>query len=468
VSLAPGNPELPVARQVADFAVGARLQDLPAQAWDRALKAVVDTLGVLVAGARSEVGAPVGTYAAAGEVAGSGGCPVLGSPLRLSREQAALVMGTFAHALDYDDVDATLPGHPSAVLVPALLAQAGAGGVSGRGLLEAYVVGHEVASKLGVGIGQGHYGRGWHATSTLGLFGAVAALGRVRGAEVETVTTALGLAASLASGVRANFGSMAKPMHCGWAARSAVAAVDMAAAGLSASADALEGPHGFFRVYGAEGSDALRVGALLGAPFTLDDPGVGLKPWPCCFGTHRALDAALEIARRPQFTSDDVVAVRCAVPPGGLRALRSTPARTGLEGKFSMEYVLAAALVDGEVGLGTFTDEAVRRADLQELAARVGVREDPACSDGRTPVDPQGVGFAEVAVTLRDGRVEVARVSAAPGSRQREMPWAQVSAKFVDCLGVAGTSAEDATQALTVLRGLEQWDDAGRVFSLLA
>jgi 2-methylcitrate dehydratase PrpD len=462
----PPGPTPSLARQVADFVVGAPLDDLPEHAWDRALKAVVDTVGVLVAGAGSEVGGPITGYATA-DGPGRGACPVLGSPLRLSREQAALVMGTFAHALDYDDVDATLPGHPSAVIVPALLAQAGTGGVSGRRLLEAYVIGHEVASKLGMTVGQGHYGYGWHATSTLGVFGAVAALGRCRGTDVATVGTALGLAASMASGVRANFGAMAKPMHCGWAARSAVAALDMAEAGLTASADALEGRYGFLAVHGAADTDARRLGPLLGAPFTLDSPGVGLKPWPCCFGTHRALAAALELAGRSDVAADDVVAVRCAVPPGGLRALRSTPAGSGLEGKFSMEYVLAAALVDGRVGLATFTDEAVRRPEIQRLVACTEVQEDPLCSAGIIPVDPQAVGHAAVTVRLRDGRVRSARVAAAPGSREREMAWPEVSAKFLDCLTAAGESVEAGAAALAALRELPRWDDAGRIFSLV-
>src|SRR5687767_14740726 len=213
--------------RVASFIHRTALDAMPGEAVAKAKKALADTFAVILAGAGSEVAAPLRRYMKASRAAGT--APVLGTGLSASPEIAALVNGTFGHALDYDDVLSMMPAHPSAVIVPALLASLDERRVSGRDFIEAYAIGVEVGAKIGLGMTVGHYHRGYHATGTLALFSGLAALLRLHRTDVATARHAFGIAASMASGLRRNFGTMTKPLHTGIAARSALTAWRLAA-----------------------------------------------------------------------------------------------------------------------------------------------------------------------------------------------------------------------------------------------
>ena len=445
---------------IADFITNVPARDFPRGAGDKAKKALADTFAVMLAGASAEVAPPLMRYLdTCGE---SGASPVLATGRSASAETAALVNGTFGHALDYDDVLTMMPGHPSVVILAAVLASLNGARVSGRALIDAYVIGIEAGGKLGLGITNEHYHRGFHATGTLGIFAAVAALARLHGMKPPAIRQALGIAASAASGLRRNFGTMTKPLHSGLAARSALTAYRLADAGFTAAPDAIEAPAGFFAAYGTDASDAEAAAAGLGKPFVIDDPGLSLKKFPCCYATHRPVDAMLTLRGKLGFDAAAVERVVCRMPPGGMQVLTYPRPATGLEGKFSLPYCLAAGALDGEYSLATFSDAAVRRREIADLYARIDAREDPACRGDAPDFERHSAGsrgFVEVEVKLRDGRSERMRVDRPPGAPGRELTWDELRTKFRDCAlhsqRIAEGAANDAFDAFMNLDRLE-------------
>jgi len=449
-------------REIAAWVAGASLQAMPAEVVERARAGVIDTIGVILAGTVEPV-----TRIAAGLVAEEGGAPVaaqLGTTLRTTPESAALLNGISGHALDYDDVSASLTGHPSVVVVPAALAMAELTGSDGAAFLQGYVVGVEVMAKMGLAIGPAHYCAGWHATSTLGTVGAAAAASRVLGLDAVRTAHALAVAVSESSGSRRNFGTMTKPYHAGHAARCGVAAARLASRGMTGDLTAIEAPLGLFALlsYG-EGRPAA-IAPALGRPYDLASAGLSVKKYPCCFATHRAADAVLDLRAEHGLTDpDQVEAVRVTVAPGGVAPLIHDRPATGLEAKFSMQYVLAAALLDGRVGLDAFEDAAVRRPAAQALLPRVTVHEDPTIAAGANPIEE---GHVDVEVRLRAGATLTRRVVHPRGSPRDPLRPADLAAKFLDCADAA-LEPEEAEAALTRLLAVEREPDVrGLVASL--
>lgn len=228
---------------IARFIAAIDWGDLPSVAIEKSNRVLTDTFAVILAGSGSEVAEPLAKYARHAGHAGEH--PVLGTRIRTSAEIAALLNGTFGHGLDFDDVLTMMPGHPSAIIVAAVLASIGDRTISGADSLLAHIVGIEVGAKIGLAITHGHYERGFHGTGSLGIFSAVSALAKLHQLDPATTRIALGIASSMASGVRRNFGTMTKPFHTGWAARSALTAIELARCGFTAAPDALEASAGF-------------------------------------------------------------------------------------------------------------------------------------------------------------------------------------------------------------------------------
>ena len=454
---------------IATFIATASLADMPRDAPEKASKALADTFAVMLAGPGSELAEPLLRYAGAGHERGP--IPLLGTGLTAAPETAALVNGTFGHALDYDDVLALMPAHPSAVILAAVLASLNGERVSGRALIEAYIVGVEVGGRIGSGITQGHYRRGFHATGTLALFSAASALAKLHRLDVPATRQLFGIAASMSSGLRRNFGTMTKPLHTGLAARSALTALRLAQSGFQAAPDILEAPSGFFSTYGVEESDPAAAARDLGRPYIVAEPGLALKKFPCCYATHRAIDGVLALRGRLVFEAAGVERIVCRVPPGGMRVLTYPRPATGLEGKFSLPYALAAGALDGRCGLETFTDRSVRRKEIEALYPRIEAGEDPACRGDDPHFETRSSGsrgFVEVEVRLRDGRSDRVRVDKAPGAPGRDLGWDDLQGKFLDCARHGGRIPEKAaTQAFDAIRKLNDVEDIGEVIDLL-
>jgi 2-methylcitrate dehydratase PrpD len=453
---------------LAEFTQANSLQNLPPEALDKAKKAIADTFAAILAGAGSEVAPPLLRYV---EQAGEQGTsPILGSGRTAAPEMAALVNGTFGHALDFDDVLSLMPAHPSAVILPALIADPRAGKLSGKALIESYVIGVEVGGKIGLAITVGHYHRGFHGTGTLAVFSALGALAKRDRLDVATTRTAFGIASSMASGLQRNFGTMTKPLHTGWAARSALAAVNLARSGFTAAPDVLEAPAGFFAAYGVEASAPEAAIDHLGKPWVIINPGLALKRFPCCYASHRGMDGVLQLNQRLGLNAENLERLECRMPPGGMRVLIYPQPKTGLEGKFSLQYALAAGVLDGEYTLWSFTDEAVNRPRIHGLLGRISVREDPRCAGNDPLLETRSSGsrgFVEVEAALTDGWRETVRVGQAPGHPSRELTWDDIAAKFMDCAAQARIDLGKAKRALGILEQLETCADISEVVALL-
>ncbi|HTO54381.1 MAG TPA: MmgE/PrpD family protein [Myxococcota bacterium] len=354
--------------RLADFALALRLDDAPEAVRATARAAILDSLACAIAGRHEPVSDRLRAFAL-----GQGSRPVAtlwGTGESVSAELAALVNGAAAHALDFDDVSWAMNGHPTVPLLPAVLAAAEASHASGADVLRAYVAGFEVESRLGQALGKPHYEQGWHATSTLGVFGAAAAAGVLLGLDARQLRRAFGIAGSRASGTRANFGTDTKPLHAGLAARAGLEAAELARLGVTAREDAVEAQMGLSDLYA--GAKPLVLPAL-GRPFALEKPGLELKPYPSCRFTHRTIDGVL--ALREKQAGRELESLEIASDPLGLLILIYPTPRTGLEAKFSLPYCAAVAWLDGWPGLGAFSDARAGRADVQSLLRRVTVRE---------------------------------------------------------------------------------------------
>ena len=315
-------------------------------------------------------------------------------------------------------------------------------------------------TKLGPAIGEPHYALGWHATSTLGTLGAAAACARLLRLDVERTWMALGIAASLAGGLQQNFGTMTKPLHAGWAARNGVVAAELAASGFTADRCALEGESGFLRAMSGGAEVDLKPLATLGEPFEITASGFGVKLYPCCYAVHRSLDAALELRTRHRIEAAAITEVRVEVSRGALLPLRREPPVTGLEGKFSLEYCLAAALLDGRVGLASFTDEAVRRPAVRKLMSLVHAEEGEEA--GAVPIG----GYAEVRIVLQDGSEHSQRVDRPRGDPALPLSWEEMVGKFRECTeGVI--SSEASERAVALVARLEELPDVSSLTETL-
>jgi 2-methylcitrate dehydratase PrpD len=411
---------------IAAWIAGADPDAAPPIARSLAIDGIRDCLGVAVAGSATDQARRVRDV-----IALLGGHPqasLLGTGTKTNVTGAALVNGTAAHALDFDDSNHPLYGHPSCHLVPALLALAEWGGASGTEFVRAYLVGFEFEVRLARAVNTAHYLSGWHATATLGTLGATAACARLLSLGPEATGHALGIAASLAGGLRENFGTDTKPLHAGLAAERGVTAALLGRSGATASSTALSGRDGFCSVLG--GGVEPRLEELdptrFGDPWEITEPyGLGIKQFPSCAATHAAIEATIEAAGGPVGV-DQIVRVRVGtneMAPGVL--VHQRPA-TGLEGKFSLEHCVAVALLDGTVDLGHFEDAAVSRDDVQVLLPRI----EPYIGDrlrGQTEYP------ADVELELADGSVRRAAVEVARGKVCRPLPDQALLAKYRTC-----------------------------------
>lgn len=416
---------------LARFVHGLEFNEIPVEVTTLATMHVADTIAVTVAGLRSALWPPLRALADHADAGTTG--RIVGTDLKSATPTAALINGTLAHADDYDDDDPLLMvGHPSAPVVSALAALVDQTRMSGADLITSYVAGVEIEMRLGAGMNPVHYDHGWHATSTLGVLGAAAASARVLRLTEAQTKAAIGIAASLAGGLKANFGSMTKPLHTGAAARDGVLAATLASNGFTSSPDALEHPQGFVAVFGSKPVE--QVGAELremGRTWSLLDPGLAVKLYPSCSNTHPAIDAMLALRAEHGFGVADIVAIDCEVSPGTEKILIHPRPTTALQAKFSMQYCLAVAAATGSVRLDDFTAEAVSRREIRSLSEKVRVRPEP--SIVRTAY---GVSTASrLTVELVDGRTLQQGADCPRGSLEHPLTAEQRWEKFTDCLG---------------------------------
>ena len=417
-----------VTEKLARFVTETRLSDIPHDVLEGAQDALIDTLGVALAGTLEPVGEIAMRWIH--ETGARAQSSVWGQSLGTSPAEAAFANGMCAHALDFDDSLPTLRGHPSATMVPAALAVAEVSGATGAQVLASYALGLEIAGKLGRAMGQGHYLRGWHSTATLGAFSSTAVAARLWGLDTGRLQTAWGLAASQMSGLVRNFGTMTKPFHAGHAARIGVVSAWMARNGFSADETVFDGKSSVLDTYRGEDGAALEsLIATLGEPWEMTTPGIFVKRWPCCYCNHRPIGGMLELMQKHRIAADEITAIAIGFPPGADTALVSHNPATGLEGKFSIEYVAAATALDGKLTLETFSDAMVQRPAVRAMMAKAR----------RYRIEDKGIysgvhGYDNVVFETTRGRFEM-RVDKVPGSPAWPMTAQDRIDKFVDCAG---------------------------------
>ena len=417
---------------------------------------MLDTVGVALAGAVEPAARAVQCVIQESR----GPCTVLGLAVRATASDAALANGTAAHALDYDDMCFVSLAHPSAPLVAAALAAGEIAGASGRALLDAYIVGFEIEGRLGRVMNPRHYQRGWHCTSTLGTIGAAAAAARLLGLDAATCGHALAIAASEASGVKENFGTMVKPLHAGLAARNGVLAAQLARAGMTASGAAIDGPQGFLAAMDSEHPSLDGCAADLSSRWEILETGITVKLYPSCAGTHPTLDALLDLRRRERFSAGDVESIEVGVDPIVPTILIYDTPSSGLEGKFSMPFCAAAAIVDGWVGIDTFDGSRLTDPRIAALQARVNMRVDPSLD-----ASARSLTQARVTVRLHDGRVLRASADGARGYPEHPASDEELASKFLAC-AMYTLTAPRAQDALASLREIERAADVRAVTAL--
>lgn len=446
-----------VTETIADFVVNTGYRQIPAEAIGIAKQAILNSLGCALAGASEPVVEKVSRYVK--RLGGKKEAGVIAWGFKTSTPFAALVNGTMAHVLDYDNVAASWWGHPTVVLMPTVLALAEKEKLSGESVLEAYVLGFEVGSRLNRGLGIGYYQAGWHSTIVAGTMATAVAAAKLMDLKAREVRVALGIAASLAGGLKRNFGTMTKSLHAGTAAQNGIIAASLAADGFTADDSIIEVPQGYCDMFSRDYS-LEKITGPLGSPFNIISPGLSIKPYPCCRIMHQSIDAILALAQERGINAADVAEVRCRTSPALPAQLYYHQPQTGLEGKFSIEYCMTVAILDGQVKLAQFEDERVRRSDVQELL-RV-VRYD----------HPEGIDWAKaplpqaVTVKLKNGREFTHEVRYARGDPANPSSPQELADKFHDCARRSLSPAQ-IERCVELVSGLENLKDINPLAELL-
>lgn len=419
----------------------------PDDARDWAHREWVDTVAVMVPGAVEPVAhklfATVANW-------GQGPCTVFGQQQRLAAPWAALVNGTIAHALDFDDNFDPPKAHPTTVLLPAIMAVAEERGLSGAACIDAYIVGLQILGRIGQGLNPTHRNRGWHATATVGVMGATAAVCRLLKLDAEACARALSIATSMSAGFMSQFGTEMKPVHAGLAAKGGIMAAQMAAAGITAGRDTLDGRTGMNRLMVGPDYEDLRDSIThvehgqdlrfeldsVGSPLLITEHKFRVKRFPTCGAIHRAMDGVLDLMAAHGFTAADVASVDLHMPRVHFNNVFYTDPQSPLEARFSAEYAVGCVLARGRCSLMDFTEEAIWRDDVRRLFPLIH----------RHPVDKlEGEFPTEVHITLNDGR-QLKSVHEWPkGSKAAPFTWDEYWAKFDECCtGVVDGAAREA------------------------
>lgn len=426
-------------------------------AYSRARSALSDTVACTLFGADHEA-ARIVRKAVMGW--GEGASTVIGMGRRVPAPWAALVNGTAAHAHDLDDHELAAITHPSAVLVPALLAVAEERSASGRDILDAYIVGLEVITRIGEGVNMPFYHRGWHATSTIGAVGAAAACARLMCLDVAAVAAAIGIGTSMAAGCNSQVGTTTKPTHAGLAAKAGVIAASLAAAGMTSSLGVLDAKwSSFLSLYaGPEAKGFAEPLAKLGKILAIEEYGVVTKIYPCCGFVHRPVDAILELRATHGLTVKEVQGITVTIPCRNMDILIYPEPRTDTQARFSMHYCVAVALLTGRLMAADFLPSALIRSEVRSLIPLIELRGHPLTS---ASLDPSTQEPDVVTVHLKDGRTLSKSVDHARGTPELPLSEAETTAKFEYC--AAQLSTADRAAAWAALQRFETLDEVGEL-----
>jgi 2-methylcitrate dehydratase PrpD len=455
-------------RYVAEFICDTRLDDLPADVVALGKKSILDGLGLALSGGATHCGGLVRQHFSDLNL-GAGPATVIGTNLKIAPRFAAFANGVGIHADDYDDTQLAVAAdrvyglltHPTAPALPAALAMGELTRATGAATMLAYHLGVEVECKIAEAINPRHYQTGFHATATCGTFAAAAASAKLIGLDVEATARALSIAGSQSAGLRENFGTMTKPFHAGRASESGVAAAQFASYGWTATDRILEAPRGFFSAAGG-GYDAQAIAGKLGAPWTIANPGVSIKPHPSGSLTHPGMTEMLRLIRANNIRAKDVARVRVGTNHNMPNALIHHRPVNELQAKFSMEFCMAILLLEGRAGLGEFTDEVVMRPDVKAMIEKI---------DFVVDQDAEAAGYHKMTtiidIKLSDGRTISGRADFGKGSPADPMSYDEVANKFRENAAYARFPAKQAETVVAMVRDFETLPSIDRMMAAL-
>lgn len=444
------TPHFSVTHVLTGICRGSEYEDLPPRAIEVSKQCLLDWLGVTIAGSGEPLAKMLREYALAdGE---HGPASLIPTGQRVTCANAALVNGATSHALDYDDVNLLMTGHPTVPVVPGLLALAETNGASGKAFIAAFAMGVEMEARAGAYVAPGHYAKGFHATGTLGTFGSAAACAHLLGLSVEQWWQALGIAGSQAAGLKSMFGTMTKPLQAGKASANGLFAAVMAAKGFTANTEVFETPQGFAATQTDTEPNAAAMLAGSGGPLAVEN--TLFKYHAACYGTHATIEGVLRLKHEHHLAAADVEAIRLTVPGANLAMCNIQQPITGLEGKFSLRFTAATALGDGATSESAFTDARVAAPQLVAIRDRVGVEGSVNDQHGTT-----------VTMRLNDGRELSQRVDVNVPEPDLDLQWDRLTAKFIG-LAAPVIGMQAATRLIATARNLEQVDSMADVVSM--
>jgi 2-methylcitrate dehydratase PrpD len=448
-----------VTENISEFICNTNYENVSRDVLELSKLHILDTLGVLIAGSKEDVTRIIKEYIQ------SLGCgqesTLITQRTKTLAQYAAFGNGVIAHVLDFDDYEVPSMAHPSVTVLPAVLALGERVKASGKACLEAYFAGMEVISKVGRGINPDHYDKGWHSTGTLGTLGAASASSKLLKLSLEKVRMALGIASSMSSGLRGNFGTMTKAFHAGHAARNGVESAILASLGFTASKDILENDLGFCNIFTERRNyDLQKIVEGLGAPFSILSPGVGIKPYPSCAATHSFLDGIFCLMCQYDIKAEEVDSVECGIFYRYPKMLIHSNPQTGLEGKFSLEFCIALALQERDVSLRQFTDSKVKEPGIRKLIKRIKKEVTEEAGRKRTEYP-----IAILTVHMKNGKSFPCRVEKRKGSPVNPLSAEEIIDKFMDCAQM-NYSISQSRRIFEAVRSIEKIEDIGELIGL--
>lgn len=448
-----------VSEKLFSFVCDTDYRHLPKEAINRAKHCFLDGLGVMVAGSVHPASNIVLDYARS--LGGKTDATALGSGFQTSLPLAALINGTQGHILDFDDTNFEFEGHPTTVLLSAILATGEKMGASGQEALASYILGFEAACKIGRGVNPGHYRRGYHATSTIGVFGATIAAGKIMRLSPKELGHAFGIAGSRSAGLRANFGTMTKSLHAGLAAHDGLMSALLGKLGYTANPRILETEWGFGQVMSPT-ADFRNPFENLGDPLDILSSGVAVKKYPSGALTHPAVDAALGLIQENHIDPSKIKKIRCGTNDEIIKVLIHPWPQIGLEGKFSIPYCLARSCLDGKLEINDFTDERVRDPLVQALMKKITNYVDP-------EIVQKGYKFkapAKVTIEMENGQIFEKTAERAKGDPDDPLSFEELAQKFRNCArGILNDSQRE--KAIQMVAGMENISNISEVIQLL-
>lgn len=466
----PSAPETSLTARVASFITETRASRIPAEVMHLGKRSILDGLGLALAGNAAESGGIVRQYLKTLGCPTDRGCTVIGTGLKVPARFAAFANGIAIHADDYDDTQLAvardrvygLLTHPTAPVLPAVLALGELSNSSGLDVLTAYQVAVEAETKISEAINPRHYDDGFHSTATIGAIAAAAGAARMLGLDVEQTRRALGIGASQSAGLRENFGTMTKPFHPGRSAESGVVAAEFAKLGWTATPIVLEAGRGFFEAAGG-GYDPAAIDGKLGNPWTFASPGVSIKPHPSGSLTHPGMGVMLDLIRKHDIRPAQVVKVKVGTNRHMPNALIHHRPKNELQAKFSMEFCMAILLLERKAGLAEFTDEVVNRPDVQKMIGRVEFGVHP---------EAEAAGYEKMTtiidIELADGRKIGGRADFGKGSPANPISDEELAGKFRECAAWGGLPKASVGKVVEMAFGLEKLKSIRELTRLLA